>query len=49
MTITQIALLLNVQRIAERGLRYAQEDNHSHYIDLFQHTLDLVEQIEVTT
>ena len=38
---------LNVlRRIAERGLRTAQENMDSQYVDLFQHMLDEIEYLE---
>ena len=38
---------LNVlRRIAERGLRRAQEQENSEYVDLFQHMLDEIEYLE---
>lgn len=35
--------LQNIRRMAERGLGFAQEEQHSGYVDMFQHILDLVE------
>jgi hypothetical protein len=38
---------LNVlRRIAERGLRAAQDKQDSEYVDLFQHMLDEIEYLE---
>ena len=38
---------LNVlRRIAERGLRLAQEKEDSENVDLFQHMLDEIERLE---
>lgn len=38
---------LNVlRRIAERGLRRAQEQENSEYVDLFQHMLDEIDYLE---
>ena len=36
-----------LQRIAERGLRRAQEDMDSEYVDIFQHMLDELERVEL--
>lgn len=33
-----------IRRIAERGLKYAQERRDSTYVDLFQHILDELER-----
>ena len=33
-----------LRRIAERGLKRAQEDMDSEYIDIFQHLLDELER-----
>ena len=35
-----------LRRIAERGLRRAQEQENSEYVDLFQHMLDEIEYLE---
>jgi len=34
-----------LRRIAERGLKYAQEHNDSAYVDIFQHLLDEIERL----
>lgn len=36
-----------LRRIAERGLRRAQEKSDSEYVDIFQHMLDELHQIEI--
>jgi hypothetical protein len=35
-----------LRRIAERGLRTAQVEENSIYVDLFQHMLDEIEYLE---
>lgn len=35
-----------LRRIAERGLKRAQEQKDSEYVDIFQHLLDEIERIE---
>lgn len=36
-----------LRRIAERGLKYAQDNKDSHYVDLFQHLLDELARVNI--
>lgn len=53
MSTNQLEELENIRRVAERGRKSAYSESHNiHcpstvFVDLFQHILDLVEQIKV--
>ncbi len=35
-----------LRRVADRGLKRAQENGHSEYVDIFQHILDEIERVK---
>jgi hypothetical protein len=46
LTPTEQEQLVNLRRIAERGLLLAQAEAHSRFVDVFQHLLDELGRIK---